>query len=135
MSHIFILMTVSLLGLALAPSVPVFLALIVPKALAFSLAKIVTLQVIVHRSPANCRGTLIGMAHSIEIASDLLTPITYGLISPLIGDCSAFYVGALIASIGVIFSHQSGSKSNKQIELKEVPKKRKELKKNKKKVK
>lgn len=134
MSHIFILMTVSLLGLALAPSVPVYIALIVPKALSFSLAKIVTLQVIVHRSPANCRGTLVGMAHSIDIASDLLSPIIYGIFSPLVGAGSAFFVGALITSTGVIFSHQFGSKSIKKTEeLNEKPTKKKELKKNKKK--
>ncbi|CAH0605543.1 unnamed protein product [Chrysodeixis includens] len=130
MLHVFILMTLSLLGLASATSVPAYMALIVPKALSFSLAKIISLQVLVHRSPANYRGTLLGMAHSVDIASDLLSPLVFGYISPFFGDCSAFYVAALIASVGIIVSYQFAPQKT---QLKAEPNKKKEIKKNKKK--
>lgn len=105
--HIFLIMVLSLVGLAMVPSVPFYIALLIPTAICFAFARVVALVVVSNRSVTGNRGTLIGAFNSVSSISGIITPIIGGIINHYLGVTYVFYIGVMIASIGLVLSYRA----------------------------
>nr|XP_021200550.2 major facilitator superfamily domain-containing protein 9-like [Helicoverpa armigera] len=109
--HIFFLIVFSLVGLALVPNVYLFVVLLIPKAVSFSLARIVSLEVVATRGGPDSRGTLIGAFSSVRSIAGIVTPLISGVINHYLGVTYAFLTAALFATIGLVLSYRVRLKS------------------------
>lgn len=109
--HIFLIMVLSLVGLAIVPAVPFYIALLIPTAICFAFARVVALVVVSSRSVTSNRGTLIGAFNSVSSVSGIITPLIGGIINHYLGVTYVFYTGAMIASVGLVLSYRARAKS------------------------
>uniref|UniRef100_A0A2A4J523 Major facilitator superfamily (MFS) profile domain-containing protein n=1 Tax=Heliothis virescens TaxID=7102 RepID=A0A2A4J523_HELVI len=109
--HVFLVIVLSFVGLALVPNIYLYAALVVPKAMYFSLGRMVTLNVLWSRSEESNRGALIGLLHNVGALSSVVTPLISGVINHYLGVSFVFYTGAILASVGLVLSYQARSRS------------------------
>nr|XP_021200595.2 major facilitator superfamily domain-containing protein 9-like [Helicoverpa armigera] len=109
--HVFLVIVLSFVGLALVDNVYLYVALVVPKAMYFSLGRMVTLNVLWSRSDDTNRGVLIGLLYNVGLISSVITPLISGFINHYLGVTYVFYTGAMLASVGLVLSYQARSRS------------------------
>lgn len=109
--HIFIAVATSLFSLALAPNVYIYTALLLPLAIASSVGRIVSLEMIMKRTSGNHRGTVIGASNSVRSLSGVVIPLVAGVINQYIGVVYTFYCAASFGAIGVVVSRRIRLKS------------------------
>lgn len=112
--HIFIIMTLSLIGLAAVPNIYMYVAILVPKSVCGSVARVVSLEMTTSRSNPTQKGAIMGATNSVKSMTGVITPIIGGIIAQYIGLRYAFYVAAFVNFIGVIVSYRKRSKSTKE---------------------
>lgn len=99
--HIFLITTVSLIGLASVPEVYMFIAILVPKSVCGSVGRVVMLEMTTSRSDPGQKGAIMGVSNSVKSMTGVITPIIGGIIAQYIGVRYAFYVAASVNLIGV----------------------------------
>ncbi|XP_022825641.1 major facilitator superfamily domain-containing protein 9-like [Spodoptera litura] len=102
--HTFLGIVLTLVALGMVSSFPLYVLLLVPKAVSFALARIVTLAVVMSRSSPSNRGTLIGALYSASSIAYIVTPIIGGLIIQYLGISYMYFVASLFAATGLVIS-------------------------------
>ncbi|XP_018332969.1 major facilitator superfamily domain-containing protein 9 [Agrilus planipennis] len=97
--HAYSLMTVSLLGLYLAPNVYWFCFLLLPFSMVSTALRIISMELLLNRSKKedNTRGCLVGASNSVMSFARLLTPITSGVVADAFGDDATILMSAVPA--------------------------------------
>ncbi|CAG9795171.1 unnamed protein product [Diatraea saccharalis] len=83
--HVFVLLSLSLLGLILSFHVYIYVLWLIPLAIGNAVGRLVTLEMILKRSHGDHRGTLIGASNSIRSLSGVVAPIVAGFIGQYFG--------------------------------------------------
>lgn len=104
--HVFIIVATSLFSIALAPNVYIYTALLIPLAIASSVGRIVTLEMVTSRTSGDHRGTVIGASNSVRSLSGVVIPLVSGVINQYTGVVYTFYCAASFAAIGVFVSRR-----------------------------
>lgn len=104
--HIFVIVATSLFSIALAPNVYIFTALLIPLAIASSVGRIVSLEMVMSRTNGDHRGTVIGASNSVRSLSGIVIPLVAGVINQYTGVVYTFYCAASFAAIGVVVSRR-----------------------------
>ncbi|KAF9814118.1 hypothetical protein SFRURICE_000113 [Spodoptera frugiperda] len=102
--HTFLGIVLTLVALGMVSSLPLYVLLLVPKAVSFALARIVTLAVVMSRSAPSNRGTLIGALYSASSLAYIITPIIGGLIIEYLSISYMYFVASLFAATGLVIS-------------------------------
>lgn len=104
--HVFLIVATTIFSLACAPNIFIYTSLLVPLAMASSVGRIVSLEMVTSRSNGDHRGTVIGALNSVRSASGVVIPLVAGIINQYMGVVSTFYCAASFAAIGVIVSQR-----------------------------
>lgn len=104
--HVFIIVATTLFFLALAPNVYIYTALLMPLAIASSVGRIVSLEMVTSRTTDDHRGTVIGASNSIRSLSGVVIPLVAGIVNQYFGVVYAFYCAASFAAVGVAVSRR-----------------------------
>lgn len=108
--HLFLLMTVSLVGLILSFNVYVFTIWLIPLAVGNAMGRLITLEMVLKRSHGDHRGTLIGASNSVRSLSGVLAPMVAGFIGQFMGVSYVIYASLVATTMGVIMSYQINRK-------------------------
>lgn len=104
--HIFITVATTLFSLAIAPNVYIYTGLLIPLAIASSVGRIVTLEMVTNRTDGDHRGTVIGASNSIRSLSGVVLPLVAGVLNQYFGVVYTFYCAAIFAGVGVVISRR-----------------------------
>lgn len=110
-SHIFIAMTISLIGMGLAPSLLLYVLFVLPYALAGAVSRIISLEMIVSKGDSERRGSVIGVMGSLRSLSGVVTPLLAGFVGQYFGVTYTFYFAALFTSFGIVASFRFRSRN------------------------
>ncbi|XP_063824095.1 major facilitator superfamily domain-containing protein 9-like isoform X2 [Ostrinia nubilalis] len=111
--HVFVLLTISLIGLMLSFSVYIYVIWLIPLAIGNAIGRLVTLEMILKRSHGQHRGTLIGASNSVRSLSGVVAPMVSGFIGQYVGVPYVIYASLCSTSIGFVLSYRYRSKSTK----------------------
>ncbi|XP_060801686.1 major facilitator superfamily domain-containing protein 9 isoform X3 [Amyelois transitella] len=106
-SHIFLILTVSQLGMAVAPSIYVYVLFVIPFAVAGAISRIVELEMIVSKGDSERRGSVIGALGTLRSLAGVVTPLVAGFIAQYLGVTYTVLTAAFLTSIGVVHSYNS----------------------------
>ncbi|XP_053603342.1 major facilitator superfamily domain-containing protein 9-like isoform X2 [Plodia interpunctella] len=109
--HIFLALTVSLLGMAVAPSIYVYVLFVIPFALSSAVSRIVGLEIIMSKGDSERRGSVIGAMGTLRSLSGVVTPLLAGFIGQYLGITYTLLIAAFITSIGVVNSYKFKSQN------------------------
>ncbi|XP_044261833.1 major facilitator superfamily domain-containing protein 9-like [Tribolium madens] len=104
LTHFFLLMTLSLICLYLAPNFELFLVILVPFSLSCTILRIVSMELMLKKASSTHRGSLSGTSNSIMSIARFVTPVTSGLISDKLGGHSAMLFSAVSPLVGTLVS-------------------------------
>lgn len=107
--HIFILLSVALIGLISSYSVWVYSFWLIPLAIGNATGRLVTLEMVLKKSQGHA-GTLIGASNSVRSLTGVVSPMVSGLIGEYIGAQYPIYASLCSITIGVILSYRHRSK-------------------------
>jgi MFS family permease len=120
LSHFFLLMTLSLVGLYLAPNVELFLVALIPFSLSCTILRIVSMELMLKQASSTHRGSLSGTSNSIMSVARFVTPVSSGLVADKLGGHLALLFAALPPLVGTIVSVRmrikSGAKAKRKNE-------------------
>ena len=104
MTHLLVLLALSLLAATCAPNLLVLVAMIIPQTIATSNLRICTLNSFLERVSEDEKGHVIGMGYSITSVSRMLAPSFVGVAQERSSQLSGFVSGglALVAAVLVI---------------------------------
>ncbi|XP_075971546.1 major facilitator superfamily domain-containing protein 9-like [Anticarsia gemmatalis] len=103
--HVFLLLSVALVGLILSFNVLVYCFWLIPLAIGNAIARLVTLEMVLKRSHGDHTGTLIGASNSVRSLSGVIAPMVSGLIVQYVGISYVIYASFCSTFIGVILSY------------------------------
>lgn len=103
--HIFLVVTLSLIGLASVPDVYMYVAFLVPKSICLSIARVVSLEMTTSRGNPDQKGAIMGVSNSVKSLTGVITPLISGVIAQYLGIRYAFYVAASFNGIGTVISY------------------------------
>ncbi|KAL0882208.1 hypothetical protein ABMA27_000751 [Loxostege sticticalis] len=109
--HIFIAVTVSLLGMGLSPNIYWYLLFVVPLAISGAVGRVSGLEMIMNKGKTEHRGSVIGATGSMRSLSGVVTPLVAGVISEYIGVNYVIFVAALFGATGIVVSYKIKSRS------------------------
>lgn len=104
--HIFIAVTVSFLGMGLAPSLIFYIIFVTPLAVSGAVGRVSNLEMIMNKGHDEHRGSVIGAASSVRSLSGVVTPLLAGIISEFLGVTYVIFFAALFATSGVVISYR-----------------------------
>ncbi|XP_026496826.2 major facilitator superfamily domain-containing protein 9-like [Vanessa tameamea] len=104
--HVFLLTTLSLLGICLSFNVIMYSILLIPLAIGNAVGRLVTLEMVLKRSHGDHRGTLIGASNSVRSLSGVVAPIIAGMVGEFLGVEYVLYPSFLSLLVGLIISYQ-----------------------------
>ncbi|XP_063824031.1 major facilitator superfamily domain-containing protein 9-like [Ostrinia nubilalis] len=104
--HIFIAITVSLIGMGLSPNIYLYLLFIIPLAVSGSVGRVSGLEMIMNKGNAEHRGSVIGATSSMRSLSGVVTPLLGGVISEYVGVTYVIFVAALFGATGIVVSYK-----------------------------
>ncbi|KAJ8733452.1 hypothetical protein PYW08_001750 [Mythimna loreyi] len=105
--HVFLVMVLALIGLATVPTIPFYIAILIPTSIYFAMGRIVALIVVSNKSVSSNRGTLLGAFSSVSSLGGIIAPIIGGVINQYLSVTYVFYISAMIASIGLVLSYRA----------------------------
>ncbi|CAB3239104.1 unnamed protein product [Arctia plantaginis] len=103
--HIFLIITLSLVGLASVPEAYMYIVFIVPKSVCLSIARVVLLEMTTSRGNPDQKGAIMGVSNSVKSLTGVITPIISGVVTQYLGIRYAFYVAACFNGIGTVLSY------------------------------
>ncbi|XP_031768600.2 major facilitator superfamily domain-containing protein 9-like isoform X2 [Galleria mellonella] len=109
--HIFTVLTLGLLGMALAPNLLCYVVFTIPLALSGAMGRIIGLEMIMNKGESDRRGALIGATSSVRSLSGVVTPMFVGIIGEYLGIQYVLYFAALFAVMGILTSYIIGSQT------------------------
>ncbi|XP_069358151.1 major facilitator superfamily domain-containing protein 9-like isoform X2 [Maniola hyperantus] len=112
-NHIFILKSASLLGMCLSTNIVMYTALLIPLAIGNAVGRLVALDMLLKRSHAYHRGTLIGASNSVRSLAGIVAPLVAGLVGEFFGVASVIYASFFSTFIGLIMSFYYKNKKSK----------------------
>lgn len=104
--HVFLIFTLTLIGLAVVSNLFTFIVLLMPLAITSSIARIITLEMITGRSKSDNRGAVIGASNSVKSFSGVFTPLIAGVINQYLGSMYVFLMAATFTGIGTVVSYR-----------------------------
>lgn len=104
--HVFVLTTLSLLGICLSFNIIMYAILLIPLSIGNAVGRLVTLEMIVKSSHEDHRGTLIGASNSVRSLSGVVAPMLAGLVGEYCGIEYVLYPSFLSTLVGLIMSYQ-----------------------------
>ncbi|RVE41175.1 hypothetical protein evm_014175 [Chilo suppressalis] len=111
--HVFVLLTLSLLGLILSFNVYIYVIWLIPLAIGNAVGRLVTLEMILKRSHGEHRGTLIGASNSVRSLTGVISPIVAGFIGQYISVSYVIYASFCSTLIGFIMGYNYRKKRAK----------------------
>ncbi|KAG6459605.1 hypothetical protein O3G_MSEX011478 [Manduca sexta] len=102
--HVFVLLSMSLLGLILSFNIYIYVIWLVPLAISNAIARLVTLEMVLKRSHGDHRGTLIGASNSVRSLAGVVAPMVSGYIGHYFGVRYVIYASLVSAVIGLSMS-------------------------------
>lgn len=108
--HVFILLSLSLLGLCLSFNVIMYCFLLIPLAIGNAVGRLVTLEMVLKKSHGDHRGTLIGASNSVRSLTGVVAPMVSGLVGEFFGVTYVLYASLFSTLIGLVLSYQYKSK-------------------------
>ncbi|CAG9559672.1 unnamed protein product [Danaus chrysippus] len=112
-NHVFLLLSMSLLGICLAFNIYMYSMLLIPLAVGNAVGRLVTLEMVLKRSKGDHRGTLIGASNSVRSLTGVVAPMVAGFIGEFFGISYVLYASFFSTFVGLIFSYQFRSKQSK----------------------
>lgn len=105
-NHVFILLSLSLLGICLSFNVFMYSLLLIPLAIGNAVGRLVTLEMVLKKSHGDHRGTLIGASNSVRSLTGVIAPMVAGLVGEFFGVSYVLYASFFSTLIGLIVSYQ-----------------------------
>lgn len=109
--HVFIIITFTIVCLALVSNLTVFVVLLTPLAICSSIGRLLTLEMITTRCKSDNRGTVIGASNSVKSFSGVFTPLIAGVINQYFGVVYVFLMAATFTGVGIVVSYKLRLKS------------------------
>ncbi|XP_041970620.1 major facilitator superfamily domain-containing protein 9-like [Aricia agestis] len=103
--HVFLALSVSLLGIALSNYVFMYMVFLAPLAIGNAVGRLVTLEMLLKKSHGDHRGTLIGASNSVRSLTGVLSPIVSGSIGQFFGVEFVIYASLFATSVGLATSY------------------------------
>lgn len=117
LSHSFMIMTVSFIGLYLAPNLMMFYMFLVPFGISNSILRIVSMEAILSKSRDNDKGSLSGVSNSVMSISRFVSPITSGIVADVFGEGKTLLFAFVPSILGTLLCvkliSQEHSKKNR----------------------
>lgn len=101
-THLLIVLALSLLGLTLAPSLPVVVVMIVPLSVATSNLRICTLNLFLSHVSEEEKGEVIGLTYSITSVSRMLSPSVVGIAQEWDPSLAGYMSASLAGSAAIV---------------------------------
>lgn len=120
--HCFLVITATFLMLIFCNSWFLFIALLIPMAVGNAILRLVGLEIIVHKSPNNQRGSLIGASNSVRSISGIVAPAVAGYLGDKFGLQYVLTASLISSFIGTIMALVYKMKTT----IKKVPLKKKQ---------
>lgn len=108
--HVFMLLTLSLIGFILSFNVLIYVIWLIPLAIGNAVGRLVTLEMILKRSHGDHRGTLIGASNSVRSLSGVAAPMVAGFIGQYCGVSYVVYACLCSTVLGLVMSYHYRSK-------------------------
>ncbi|XP_063906039.1 major facilitator superfamily domain-containing protein 9-like [Zophobas morio] len=115
LTHCFLLMTLSLVSLYLAPNIQLFLVVLIPFSLSCTILRIVSMELMLKKATGDHRGSLSGTSNSIMSIARFVTPVTSGLVTDTFGGHVAMLFAAVPPLIGTVVSFKMKFKHGREI--------------------
>ncbi|KAI5637434.1 major facilitator superfamily domain-containing protein [Phthorimaea operculella] len=103
--HVFALLTISLIGVALAPNVFLYVVFVVPLGIASTMGSLITREVILCKTDDANRGTVLGVANNVRSVTGVIAPLLTGFIAHFVGVLQVVYVSIILAAVGTYKSY------------------------------
>ncbi|KAL4706622.1 hypothetical protein ACJJTC_009034 [Scirpophaga incertulas] len=103
--HVFILLTLSLLGIIISHNVYMYVIWLIPLAIGNAVGRLITLEMILRRCHGDHRGTLIGASNSVRSITGVVSPMVAGLIGQYFGVSYVIYASLLSTSVGLAMGY------------------------------
>lgn len=104
--HVFSLLTVALIGMALAQNVSLYFTFVLPLAASTAIGRLVTLDMVLRKTNNDQRGSILNVANNFRSLSDIVAPLFVGITSELFGVSFVIYIAITLAAFGVYRSRQ-----------------------------
>ncbi|KAJ8727500.1 hypothetical protein PYW07_001619 [Mythimna separata] len=111
--HVFLVTSISLLGLALSFNVIVYAFWLIPLAIGNAIGRLVTLEMVLKRTHGDHRGTLIGASNSVRSLTGVVAPMVSGVIGEFYGVSYVIYASLCSTVMGVVLSYMHKNKTVK----------------------
>ena len=108
--HVFILLSLSLLGICLSFNVFMYSMLLIPLAIGNAVGRLVTLEMVLKKSHGDHRGTLIGASNSVRSLTGVVAPMVAGLVGEFFGVAYVLYASFFSTLIGLVVSYKYKNK-------------------------
>lgn len=104
--HIFSLLTVALIGMAIAQNVSLYITFVLPLAASTAVGRLVTLEMVLSKTNDHQTATAINVAENLRSLSGVVAPLFVGVVSELIGVTFVIYIAISLAGFGVYRSYK-----------------------------
>ncbi|KAJ8733371.1 hypothetical protein PYW08_001669 [Mythimna loreyi] len=111
--HVFLVISIALLGLALSSNVIVYAFWLTPLAIGIAIDRLVTLEMVLKRTHENHRGALIGALNSVRSLTGVVAPMVSGMIAQFYGVSYVIYASLCPTMLGVMLSYMNKNKTVK----------------------
>ncbi|KAF9801722.1 hypothetical protein SFRURICE_014876 [Spodoptera frugiperda] len=111
--HVFLVTSMSLLGLALSFNVLMYAFWLIPLAVGNAIGRLVTLEMVLKRSDGDHRGTLIGASNSVRSLTGVVAPMVSGVIGEYYGVSYVIYASLCSTTLGLVLSYMRKIKLTK----------------------
>lgn len=108
--HVFLLLTVALIGVVFSFNVYLYTLWLIPLAVANAVGRLITLEMVLNRSKGAHRGKLIGASNSVRSLSGVASPMVAGMIGEWVGIEYVIFAALLSTSLGVVLSYRHKQK-------------------------
>lgn len=109
--HVFVAVTISMIGMGLGPNIYVYLLFVIPFSVAGAVGRVSSLEMIMSKGKSEHRGSVIGATGSMRSLSGVVSPIIVGVASEYIGVTCVPFVAALFGVAGIVVSYRIKAQS------------------------
>lgn len=99
--HIFSLLTVALIGMAIAQNLALYITFVLPLAASIAVGRLITLDMVLSKTNEDQRATALNVAENLRSLSGVIAPLFVGVISELFGITVVIYIAISLAGFGV----------------------------------
>lgn len=111
--HIFSLLTVALIGMAIAQNISLYVVFVLPLAASIAVGRLVTLEMVLSKANEDQKASALNVAENLRSLSGVIAPLFVGVFSELFGVTVAIYVAISLAGFGVYRNYKIKEAINK----------------------